>query len=75
MAVGTGKDITIREMAETMKEVTEFTGKLRFDTTKSEGTLRKLIDVTRLEGMGWKYSIDLKEGLKKTYEWYFESNK
>ncbi len=73
--VGTGKDITIREMAETMKEVTEFTGKLRFDTTKSEGTLRKLIDVTRLEGMGWKYSIDLKEGLKKTYEWYFESNK
>lgn len=73
--VGTGKDMTIREMAETMKEVTEFTGKLRFDTTKSEGALRKLIDVTRLEGMGWKYSIDLKEGLKKTYEWYLESNK
>jgi GDP-L-fucose synthase len=73
--VGTGKDVTIREMAEIMKEVVGYTGSLIFDSTKSEGALRKLIDVTRLEGMGWKYSVDLKEGLKKTYEWYFEGNK
>ena len=61
--VGTGKDITIREMAETMKEVVGFEGKLTFDTTKPDGAPRKLIDVTRLRKMGWKYSVDLKEGL------------
>jgi GDP-L-fucose synthase len=68
--IGTGKDITIREMAQTMKEVIGYTGKLTFDTSKPDGTPRKLIDVTRLHEMGWKYSIELKEGLKKTYDWY-----
>lgn len=73
--VGTGKDITIKELAETMKEVVGFTGQIIFDTTKPDGALRKLIDVTSLENMGWKYSVDLKEGLKKTYRWYLESHK
>jgi GDP-L-fucose synthase len=68
--VGTGKDTTIREMAETMKQVVGYEGKLTFDTTKSDGAPRKLIDVTRLKRMGWEYSVDLKEGLKKTYNWY-----
>jgi GDP-L-fucose synthase len=68
--VGTGKDVTIREMAETMKEVVGYTGRLVFDATKPDGAPRKLIDVTRLENMGWKYSVDLKGGLTKTYEWY-----
>jgi len=68
--VGTGKDVTIREMAETMKEVVGYKGKLTFDTSKPDGAPRKLIDVTRLEKMGWKYSVDLKEGLATTYEWY-----
>jgi len=68
--VGTGKDITIREMAETMKEVTRYTGKLSFDTTKSDGAPRKLIEVSRLSKMGWSYSVDLELGLKKTYSWY-----
>jgi GDP-L-fucose synthase len=68
--VGTGKDVSIREIAETMKEVVGYTGKLTFDTTKPDGAPRKLIDVTRLENMGWKYSIDLEDGLKKTYKWY-----
>jgi GDP-L-fucose synthase len=68
--VGTGIDVTIREMAETMKEVVGYTGKLTFDTVKPDGAPRKLIDVTRLKKMGWKYSIDLKEGLATTYEWY-----
>ena len=68
--VGTGKDVTIREMAETMKEVVGFKGRLTFDATKPDGAPRKLIDVTRLEKMGWKYSVDLKEGLATTYEWY-----
>jgi GDP-L-fucose synthase len=73
--VGTGKDVTIREMAETMKQVVGFEGKLTFDTTKPDGTPRKLIDVSRLSNMGWKYSIDLEEGLKKTYKWYFNQDK
>jgi GDP-L-fucose synthase len=68
--VGTGKDVTIREMAETMKEVVGYKGKLTFDTSKPDGAPRKLIDVTRLEKMGWKYSVDLKEGLATTYEWH-----
>ncbi len=70
--VGTGKDVTIKEMAETMKEVVGYKGILTFDTTKQDGAPRKLIDVTRLENMGWKYSVDLKEGIEKTYEWYFQ---
>jgi GDP-L-fucose synthase len=71
--VGTGKDVTIREMAETMKQVVGYKGNLTFDTTKPDGSPRKLIDVSRLSNMGWKYSIDLEEGFKKTYSWYLES--
>jgi GDP-L-fucose synthase len=68
--VGTGKDVTIREIAEIMKEVVGFKGNLTFDIQKPDGSPRKLIDVSRLSNMGWKYSIDLEEGLKKTYKWY-----
>ncbi len=70
--VGTGKDVTIREMAETMKQVIGFKGKISFDTTKPDGAPRKLIDVSRLSNMGWKYSVDLKDGLSKTYKWYLD---
>jgi len=73
--VGTGIDVTIREMAETMKQVIGFKGGLSFDTTKPDGAPRKLIDVTRLENMGWKYSVDLKDGLVNTYKWYLGSCK
>ena len=68
--VGTGVDVTIREMAETMKQVVGFKGELSFDTSKPDGTPRKLIDVSRLSNMGWKYSVDLEDGLTKTYNWY-----
>ena len=70
--VGTGKDVTIKEMAETMKQVVGYKGRLVFDTTKPDGAPRKLIDVSRLSNMGWNYSVNLKGGLKKTYEWYLE---
>jgi len=73
--VGTGKDVTIREMAETMKQVVGFKGKLTLDTSKPDGAPRKLIDVSRLSNMGWEYSVDLKDGLMKTYKWYLESCK
>jgi GDP-L-fucose synthase len=68
--VGTGRDVTIREMAEIMRQVIDYKGKLVFDTTKPDGAPRKLIDVSRLKSMGWKYKVDLKKGLKEVYEWY-----
>lgn len=73
--LGTGKNVTIREMAETMKEVVGFEGKLTFDTTKPDGSPRKLIDVSRLSNMGWTYNVDLKAGLEKTYEWYLSQSR
>jgi GDP-L-fucose synthase len=68
--IGTGKDTTIREMAETMKQVVGYEGKLIFDVTKPDGAPRKLINITRLQRMGWNYSTNLKKGLEKTYKWY-----
>jgi len=71
--VGTGKDVTIREMAEAMKQVVGFKGELSFDTTKPDGAPRKLIDVSRLSNMGWNYNVDLKDGLSQTYKWYLKN--
>lgn len=68
--VGSGKDITIKELAEIMKEVVGFEGKITFDNTKPDGSPRKLIDVSRLSKMGWKNSTSLREGLELTYNWY-----
>jgi GDP-L-fucose synthase len=68
--VGTGVDVTIREMAKTMKQVIGFEGKLTFDTSKPDGAPRKLIDVSCLSNMGWNYSVNLQEGLTTTYKWY-----
>ena len=68
--VGTGKDVTIREVAEAIKKVVEYKGNIRFDSTKSDGTLRKLTDVSRLSSMGWTHDISLEEGLKRTYDYY-----
>jgi len=70
--VGTGRDVTIREMAETMKQVVGYKGEMAFDTTKPDGASRKLIDVTRLKNMGWTYSTNLKDGLEKVYKWYVD---
>jgi len=70
--VGTGKDITIKEVAQTIKKIVGYKGKLSFDTSKPDGAPRKLIDVSRLSKMGWKYNISFEEGLKKTYEWYLK---
>ena len=68
--VGTGVDVTIRELAETLAEVVGFTGELRFDTTKPDDTPRKLLDVDRLAGLGWRASTSLREGIESTYAWY-----
>jgi GDP-L-fucose synthase len=71
--IGTGMDITIREMAETMKQVVGFKGRLTFDTARVDGSPRKLIDVTKLSDIGWEYTTKLKEGLEKTYKWYLNN--
>jgi GDP-L-fucose synthase len=68
--VGTGVDVTIRELAETIKDVVGFEGELVFDTTKPDGTPRKLLDVSKLKGLGWQAKISLKEGLTATYAWF-----
>lgn len=68
--VGTGSDLTIGELALLMKKIVKYEGKIRFDTSKPDGTSRKLLDVTCLKNLGWSYNIGLEEGLKKTYEWY-----
>lgn len=66
--VGTGEDLTIRNLAEMVKDVVGFEGELRWNTDKPDGTPRKLMDVSRLHGMGYKHKIDLPEGLKQTYQ-------
>ena len=68
--VGTGKDITIKKLAENIAKVTGFKGKIEFDTTKPDGPKRKLMDSTRLNRLGWKFKIGLEQGLKQTYEDY-----
>jgi GDP-L-fucose synthase len=68
--VGTGQDCTIRELAETVAAVTGFTGRLTFDATKPDGTPRKLLDVSRLRGLGWQSSVGLKEGLEDAFNWF-----
>ncbi|MFH4477975.1 MULTISPECIES: GDP-L-fucose synthase [Vibrio harveyi group] len=68
--VGTGVDCTIREMAETMSKVVGFEGEVVFDITKPDGTPRKLMDVSRLSDLGWRYQVDLEVGLTKTYQWF-----
>lgn len=71
--VGTGVDCTIREMAETMAKVVGFEGKVIFDTTKPDGTPRKLMDVSRLAALGWQYRVDLEAGLRLTYQWFLDN--
>lgn len=68
--IGTGSDISIKEMAETMRIVIGFDGKISFDSSKPDGVLKKLTDVSCLMNMGWKYTVDIKDGLEKTYKWY-----
>jgi len=68
--LGTGKDITIKELAELIKEIVGYEGEIKFDTTKPDGMPRRLLDVSRLHATGWKHKIELREGIKQTYEWY-----
>jgi GDP-L-fucose synthase len=68
--VGTGEDIRIRDLAKLVSRITGFDGELRFDTTKPDGTPRKLLDVSKLRSLGWKPTWSLEDGIAKTYEWF-----
>lgn len=68
--IGSGKDISISELAELLKELTGFNGEIIYDSSKSDGTPRKLLDVTKINKLGWTAETSLKEGIKKTIEWY-----
>ena len=71
--VGTGVDCSIRELAETIARVTEYQGQLRFDSSKPDGTPRKLMDVSRLKALGWQASISLEDGLRDAYRWFVDN--
>ncbi len=71
--VGTGEDCTIKELAETMAKVVGFKGDIVFDINKPDGTPRKLMDVSRLNNLGWKHTLSLEAGLKSTYQWFLEN--
>ena len=73
--IGTGTDITITNVAQTVKEVVGFCGEIFFNTEMPDGTKRKLLDVSKMENLGWRPVIALKDGLKDTYEWFLENNK
>ena len=70
--VGCGTDVTIRELAETICEVVRFTGSLTFDSSKPDGTPRKLLDTSKINTLGWKPRVTLREGIAQTYAWYVQ---
>jgi len=73
--VGTGEDVTIKELAEKVRAVVGYEGEIVWDTTKPDGTPRKLLDVNKLHALGWKHSVSLDDGIASTYEWFKENYK
>ena len=71
--VGTGKELTIRRLASLVKDAVGFDGEIRFDATKPDGTMRKLIDVSKLHSLGWTHKVEIEQGVRKLYEWYAAS--
>lgn len=72
--IGSGQEVTIRELAELIVDVVGFNGELIFDTSKPDGTPRKLLDTSRLDTLGWQAKISLKEGIKNTYQWFMNQD-
>lgn len=71
--IGSGKDITIKELAETIQKVTGHKGTIVWDSEKPDGTPRKLMDVSKMKDLGWEFSTELKEGIEKTYSWFLKN--
>ena len=71
--VGTGEDLTIKQLAETIQSITGHQGDIIWDATKPDGTPRKLMDISKMHDLGWKHQVNLEEGIQKTYEWFLEN--
>jgi GDP-L-fucose synthase len=71
--IGVGKDISISELADLIKDIVGFKGAIRYDRTKPDGTPRKLLDVSKLQALGWEPKISLRKGIESTYQWYVET--
>lgn len=71
--IGTGKDLTIRDLADLIKGIVEYPGEILWDSSKPDGTPQKLLDLRRIEQLGWKARVGLKEGIRNTYRWYMEN--
>jgi len=67
---GTGTDLSIAELADLIARIVDYSGQIRFDPTRPDGTPRKLLDVSRIHALGWRAHISLEEGIASTYEWY-----
>jgi len=72
--IGSGEDISIKELALLVKDVVDFPGEIEFNTEKPDGTFQKLLDVSRINSLGWKPLTELKEGIEKTYDWCLDSS-
>lgn len=71
--IGVGEDVSIKELAETVQRVVGFEGKLKFDTTKPDGTPRKLVDTTKINQLGWTAKVELEDGIRKAYDWFLNN--
>jgi GDP-L-fucose synthase len=71
--VGTGEDLTIKHLAETIQKITVHQGDIIWDATKPDGTPRKLMDISKMHELGWKHKVNLQEGIQKTYDWFLEN--
>jgi GDP-L-fucose synthase len=71
--VGTGEDLTIKQLAETIQKITGHQGEIVWDSTKPDGTPRKLMDISKMHALGWKHKVVLEEGIQKTYDWFVEN--
>ena len=71
--VGTGEDLTIRQLAETIQKITGHQGEIIWDSSKPDGTPRKLMDISKMHALGWKHQVQLEEGIQKTYDWFLEN--
>ena len=71
--VGSGKDITIKELAETIQKIIGHQGKIIWDSSKPDGTPRKLMDISKMHQLGWKHQTELENGIHKTYQWFLEN--
>lgn len=71
--IGTGEDLTIKELAEMIKEIVDFKGEIEWDSSKPDGTRRKLLDISRINELSWQAKTRFEEGIKRTYKWYVEN--